>query len=86
MCRFVTTVGLNGIRGSEVSRWTSADVSSFVTKVTGRESYGQLFLNEEIDGEAFLLLSQNDISNVLNIKLGPTLKIHGAILYALTNE
>lgn len=77
---------MTGIRGSDVSKWTSEDVAKFVTGLTGRENYGLLFLNEEIDGEAFLLLTRNDISKVLNIKLGPTLKIHGAILYARAND
>ncbi|KAI2650065.1 Lethal(3)malignant brain tumor-like protein 1 [Labeo rohita] len=37
-------------------------------------------IEEMIDGEAFLLLTQNDIVKIMNIKLGPALKIHNAIL------
>lgn len=33
-----------------------------------------------IDGEAFLLLTQNDIVKVLKIKLGPAIKIHNTII------
>lgn len=33
-----------------------------------------------IDGEALLLMNQNDIVKIMNIKLGPALKIHNAIL------
>ena len=78
--------GVTGVRGSEICKWSSKEVSDFVTGLTGQEKYGKLFLEEEIDGEAFLLLTQNDIFKVLNIKLGPTLKIHGAILFARTSD
>jgi hypothetical protein len=35
---------------------------------------------QQIDGEAFLLLNQADIVKILDIKLGPALKIYNAIL------
>ena len=38
-----------------------------------------LSLFQQIDGEAFLLLTQNDIVNILKIKLGPALKIFNTI-------
>ena len=34
---------------------------------------------QQIDGEAFLLLNQSDIVNILKIKLGPALKIYNTI-------
>ena len=34
---------------------------------------------QQIDGEAFLLLDQSDIVNILKIKLGPALKIFNTI-------
>ncbi|KAM6045289.1 lethal(3)malignant brain tumor-like protein 4 isoform 2-T2 [Chlamydotis macqueenii] len=37
-------------------------------------------VEEQIDGEAFLLLNQSDIVKILSIKLGPALKIYNAIL------
>lgn len=40
----------------------------------------QLFLLQQIDGEAFLLLTQADIVKILSIKLGPALKIYNSIL------
>ena len=33
------------------------------------------FLEEEIDGEAFLMLTQTDLVKTLGLKLGPALKI-----------
>ena len=38
------------------------------------------FTFQQIDGEAFLLLNQTDIVKILEIKLGPALKIYNAIL------
>lgn len=35
---------------------------------------------QQIDGEAFLLLTQSDIVKILSIKLGPALKIYNCIL------
>lgn len=39
-----------------------------------------LWLVQEIDGEAFLLLSQADLVRSLRLKLGPALKVHSCIL------
>lgn len=71
---------VRGLRVKEVSKWTISQVSSFVGDLTGRADYGRVLAAEEIDGEAFLLLTQVDIAKVLNIKLGPALKIYNAIL------
>lgn len=35
---------------------------------------------QQIDGRAFLLLTQTDIVKVMKIKLGPALKIYNSIL------
>ena len=43
------------------------------------------FLFQQIDGEAFLLMNQQDIVKVLNVKLGPALKIYNSILTIKNN-
>jgi len=40
---------------------------------------------QQIDGEAFLLLTQADIVRVLKIKLGPAIKIYNSILMIRNN-
>jgi hypothetical protein len=35
---------------------------------------------QEIDGDAFLMLTQKDLTDILNIPLGPALKLHNAIV------
>ena len=37
-------------------------------------------IDEEIDGEAFLLMTQNDFVQMLGVKLGPAFKIYNALL------
>ena len=46
---------------------------------------GNRFLEEEIDGEAFLMLTQTDLVQSLGIKLGPALKIFNSILMIKSN-
>ena len=72
--------GLKGRTTQEVKSWSSELVSTFVKKLTGKEQCGRVFVEEEIDGEAFLLLNQDDISNILKLKLGPSVKIYNAII------
>lgn len=43
-------------------------------------------LFQQIDGEAFLLLTQVDLVKILSIKLGPALKIYNSILMFKTTE
>ena len=45
----------------------------------------QFFYFQQVDGEAFLLLTQTDIVKVLEIKLGPALKIFNSIIMFKNN-
>uniref|UniRef100_A0A673INM6 L3MBTL histone methyl-lysine binding protein 1a n=2 Tax=Sinocyclocheilus rhinocerous TaxID=307959 RepID=A0A673INM6_9TELE len=72
--------GVAGIHAGQVSTWTIEEVFGFVNNLIGCEEQARIFKDEMIDGEAFLLLTQNDIVKIMNIKLGPALKIHNAIL------
>ncbi len=38
------------------------------------------FPHQQIDGKAFLLLTQLDIVKIMSVKLGPALKIYNSIL------
>jgi hypothetical protein len=68
------------VKPIEVLRWDAERVSGFVNSIPGCSETGQTFLDELVDGEAFLLLTQQDIVKVLNIKLGPAVKIYNSIL------
>ena len=43
------------------------------------------FLEEEIDGEAFLMLTQADLVKTLGLKLGPALKILNTLIMIRSN-
>ncbi|XP_039271811.2 lethal(3)malignant brain tumor-like protein 4 [Styela clava] len=78
--------GVKGLTVNEMSKWSISEVVKFITDLTGRSEYGNIFKAEEIDGEAMLLLTQTDIAKVLNIKLGPAVKIYNAILLVKAAE
>ncbi|KAJ0022622.1 hypothetical protein NQD34_014756 [Periophthalmus magnuspinnatus] len=63
-----------------IHRWSVQQVSEFIQSLPGCEDQGQHFRDQEIDGRAFLLLTQRDIVRLLSIKLGPALKIYHSIL------
>jgi hypothetical protein len=55
-------------------------VAEFVSTVPGCESSGEQFRKAEIDGEALLSLSQRDLIDVLNVKIGPAIKLYNIII------
>ncbi|KAJ7424601.1 hypothetical protein WISP_27916 [Willisornis vidua] len=77
-CRLLPEVC--GLTAKQVAKWTVEEVVNFVQRLPGCKEQASVFREEQIDGEAFLLLKQNDIVKILSIKLGPALKIYNAIL------
>ncbi|KAK1172889.1 lethal(3)malignant brain tumor-like protein 3 [Acipenser oxyrinchus oxyrinchus] len=72
--------GVAGVQASRVAHWTADEVASFVHSLPGCEEQAKQFKEEQIDGKAFLLLSQVDIVKIMSVKLGPALKIYNSIL------
>ncbi|KAM4841125.1 lethal(3)malignant brain tumor-like protein 4 isoform 1-T1 [Thomomys bottae] len=72
--------GVAGIQANQVAGWTVDEVAEFVQSLLGCEEQAKCFEKEQIDGKAFLLLTQTDIVKVMKIKLGPALKIYNSIL------
>ncbi|KAK3601541.1 hypothetical protein CHS0354_027682 [Potamilus streckersoni] len=72
--------GVDKIRGNDVANWTIDQVANFVKTLLGSEEQAKAFREEQIDGEAFLLLTQTDIVKIMNIRLGPALKIYNSIM------
>ncbi|KAJ8270751.1 hypothetical protein GJAV_G00118820 [Gymnothorax javanicus] len=75
-----------GITASKVAGWTVEEVTSFIQGLPGCKEQVRMFREEQIDGEAFLLLTQIDLVKILSIKLGPALKIYNSILMFKTAE
>ncbi|NXX58640.1 LMBL1 protein, partial [Scopus umbretta] len=77
-CKLLPEV--SGLTAKHVAKWTVEEVVSFIQRLPGCKEQASVFREEQIDGEAFLLLNQSDIVKILSIKLGPALKIYNAIL------
>ncbi|XP_058249623.1 lethal(3)malignant brain tumor-like protein 3 isoform X2 [Hemibagrus wyckioides] len=75
-----------GITASKVSTWSVEQVMEFIQGLQGCKEQVHTFREEQIDGEAFLLLTQTDLVKILSIKLGPALKIFNSILMFKTTE
>ncbi|CAH8540579.1 unnamed protein product [Heterobilharzia americana] len=59
-----------------VYKWTPDDVVAFVRGTPGCGAYASAFLNNEIDGEALLLLAEDQfIQPPIGMKIGPALKL-----------
>uniref|UniRef100_A0A182MCD7 SAM domain-containing protein n=1 Tax=Anopheles culicifacies TaxID=139723 RepID=A0A182MCD7_9DIPT len=61
--------------GSSILRWTVQDVYEFIRGLPGCADYAEDFVNQEIDGQALLLLKENHLVSTMDMKLGPALKI-----------
>uniref|UniRef100_A0A5K4F1B8 SAM domain-containing protein n=1 Tax=Schistosoma mansoni TaxID=6183 RepID=A0A5K4F1B8_SCHMA len=59
-----------------IYKWTPDDVVAFVRGTPGCGAYASAFLNNEIDGEALLLLAEDQfIQPPIGMKIGPALKL-----------
>lgn len=64
-----------GDQGPQLHKWTVSEVCEFIRNLPGCSDYAEDFENQEIDGQALLLLKPNNLVSVMGIKLGPALKI-----------
>ncbi|CDQ67204.1 unnamed protein product [Oncorhynchus mykiss] len=72
--------GVAGVQASRVAHWTADEVADFIHSLHGCDEQAKQFKEEQIDGKAFLLLTQRDIVKIMSVKLGPALKIYNSIL------
>ncbi|XP_054273821.1 lethal(3)malignant brain tumor-like protein 3 isoform X2 [Macrosteles quadrilineatus] len=77
--KHVATLGQRvSATGGDPRAWNHKQVAAFVNSVI--PSRAKLFLDQEVDGEAFLMMTQADLTKVLGLKLGPALKIYNCII------
>ncbi|KAH1009033.1 hypothetical protein HUJ04_001462 [Dendroctonus ponderosae] len=60
--------------------WSVHKVVEFINSIPGCDVNKELFSKHEIDGEAFLHLSQSDILNNFQFKVGPAIKLYNCII------
>ncbi|XP_050692187.1 lethal(3)malignant brain tumor-like protein 3 [Eriocheir sinensis] len=74
------TAPLGDARRSEVEAWSPGQVEELVGRIPGCEDVATAFADQQIDGEALLMMTQNDLVSLLHLKLGPAVKIMAVIM------
>lgn len=59
----------------QMVNWSVSEVCEFIKNLPGCTDYVDDFEQQEIDGQALLLLKENHLVNAMGMKLGPALKI-----------
>ncbi|XP_012282792.1 lethal(3)malignant brain tumor-like protein 3 isoform X2 [Orussus abietinus] len=61
-------------------RWSNEEVIRFIQSVPNCKEIGSVFRKHNIDGEAFLMLTQEDLISLLGLRLGPAIKLYNSIV------
>lgn len=61
-------------------KWSVDDVCSYLIKFCDEETSAK-FYAQQVDGEALLSLHQNDLRDLMKIKMGPAIKINNRIMH-----
>ncbi|KAK2587825.1 hypothetical protein KPH14_003926 [Odynerus spinipes] len=61
-------------------RWSNEEVIKFIQSVPNCKEIGNIFRKHNIDGEAFLMLTQEDLVSLLGLRLGPAIKLYNSIV------
>lgn len=77
--KLVSKQRIDEIKTVNVGQWTIEDVKKFVDSIPGCSGYGELFELQQICGKSLMYLDQRDLLDVINVKLGPAVKIYHAI-------
>ncbi|XP_074037906.1 SAM-motif ubiquitously expressed punctatedly localized protein isoform X5 [Leptinotarsa decemlineata] len=63
----------------DISNWSVDDVSNFVSRIDICAEYAQIFRDQRIDGAGLPLLTEEHLTNTMNMKLGPALKLRSIL-------
>lgn len=61
--------------------WSADEVANFVSQLPNCSMIGQVFIQHDIDGIAFLSLRQNDMVDIMGLSLGTAIKVFNRILF-----
>lgn len=61
--------------------WSVTKVGKFIKKLTNDAKIAEKFTEQDIDGEALACLCQDDLTNLLGLKMGVAIKIYNRILH-----
>lgn len=62
-------------------KWTANTVAEYIIKITADLETAIKFEDQKIDGKSLLSMCQDDLTSLMNIKLGPAIKIYNRILH-----
>ncbi|KAH6922986.1 hypothetical protein HPB50_020468 [Hyalomma asiaticum] len=65
--------------GNSPEKWTVEEVARFVAGVPGCERYAKKFRDRKIDGDALFRMKEHHLTMVMNMNLGPALKLCATI-------
>ena len=60
--------------------WSEDEVVEFVSSLPTLRDHTSVFSEHNIDGESLLMLSQQDIIDILKVKVGPAIKLYNSIV------
>ncbi|XP_014205179.1 lethal(3)malignant brain tumor-like protein 3 [Copidosoma floridanum] len=60
-------------------RWSNEEVVKFVQSLPNCKDLGNIFRQHNVDGDAFMALSQDDLVSHIGLKLGPAIKVYNSI-------
>ncbi|XP_077294198.1 lethal (3) malignant brain tumor [Arctopsyche grandis] len=60
--------------------WNQSEVQRFVQQIAKCGEFSWKFSKHRIDGESFLMMSQEDLVSVIGMKLGPAIKVYNSII------
>lgn len=63
----------------DISSWSVDDVCNFISGIDICSEYTQTFRDERIDGSGLPLLTEDHLTNTMNMKLGPALKLRSIL-------
>lgn len=61
-------------------QWTIEDVLEFLSSIPCLEEYGRIFKEQDIDGEALLMLTQSELVSNMKLKLGHAIRLYNCIV------
>nr|XP_019541705.2 uncharacterized protein LOC109412531 isoform X1 [Aedes albopictus]XP_029729154.1 uncharacterized protein LOC109412531 isoform X1 [Aedes albopictus]XP_029729155.1 uncharacterized protein LOC109412531 isoform X1 [Aedes albopictus] len=61
--------------------WSVEDVASYVERFPGCSTVGNQIREEQVNGMAFLSMTQEDLMKYLDVKLGPAIKLYNRIIH-----
>ncbi|XP_058797156.1 lethal(3)malignant brain tumor-like protein 3 [Phymastichus coffea] len=61
-------------------RWSSEEVIKFIQSLPNCREIGSVFRKHNLDGDGFLMLTQEDLVSTMGLRLGPAIKLYNSIV------